>query len=55
MKKLFNTLHGTVKKEAQATEDLLKLQGALEMIFATSNISLPPIDNVSIDVELKKD
>ncbi|XP_065205586.1 U3 small nucleolar RNA-associated protein 15 homolog [Planococcus citri] len=53
VKKLFNTLQDTVRKETQATEDFLKIQGALEMILAASNISLPPIEDLAIKVEAK--
>lgn len=37
VKKLFEKLSITVRRDVSLTEDLLKLQGALEMILATAN------------------
>ena len=39
VKKLFTFLLSTTKREVQMTEELLKLQGALELIFASASLS----------------
>lgn len=57
VKKLFGTLHEIVKKEVKATEELLMLQGALEMILASSSINAVPLtdDKLPLEVALNKD
>lgn len=43
VRKLFNLLYAATKREVQTTEELLKLQGALELIFASASFSSPQV------------
>lgn len=52
VKKMFGVLHSTAKREVEITQDLLQVQGSLEMIFAAASFSLTqPIEKKCVPSE----